>query len=67
MFYEERVKKIDSNYSLIKLFDKDTLLLNIYIFWSIEHFVSMYYIWRFEALTRWVDDLTNLNLFIERV
>ena len=29
MLYEERVKKIDSNYSLIKLFDKDTLFLNI--------------------------------------
>ena len=35
----------------------------------------MYYIWRLEALTRlkqnlrkqWVDDLPNLNLFIERV
>ena len=40
-----------------------------------EHFVSMYHIWRLEALTRlkenlrkkWVDDLPNLNLFIERV
>ena len=35
----------------------------------------MYHIWRLEALTRlkenlrkkWVDDLPNLNLFIERV
>ena len=75
MLYEERVKKIDSNYSLIKLFDKDTLFLNIYFFWCIQHFVSMYHIWRFEALARlkenlrkkWVDDLPNLNLFIERL
>ena len=75
MLYEERVRKIDSNYSLIKLFDKDTLFLNIYFFWCIEHFFSMYYIWQLESLTRlkenlrkkWVDDLLNLNLFIERV
>ena len=75
MLYEERVKKVDSNYSLIKLFDKDTLFLNIYFFWCIKHFFSMYYIWQLESLTRlkenlrkkWVDDLLNLNLFIERV
>ena len=44
-------------------------------FWCIEHFVSMYHIWRLKVLTRlkenlrkkWVDDLPNLNLFIERV
>ena len=42
-------------------------------FWCIEHFVSMYHIWRLEALTRlkenlrkkWVDDLPNLNLLKE--
>ena len=75
MLYEDRVKKIDSNYSLIKLFDKETLFLNIYLFWCIEHSVSMYHIWRLEALTRLkenlrkkqVDDLPNLNLFIERL
>ena len=75
MLYEERVRKIDSNYSLIKLFDKDALFLNIYFFLCIKHFVFMYYIWRLEALTRlkqnlrkqWEDDLPNLNLFIERV
>ena len=75
MLYEERVKKIDSNYSLIKLFDKDTLFLNVYFFWCIKHFVSMYHIWRLKVLTRlkenlrkkWVDDLPNLNLFIERL
>ena len=58
---------------MIKLFDKDTLLL--YFFWCIGHFVSMYHIWQLEALTRlkenlrnkWVDDLPNLNLLIERV
>ena len=75
MLYEERVKKIDQNYSLIKLSDKDTFLLNIYFFGCIDNFVSMYYIQRLEALTRlkenlrkkWVGDLPNLNLFIERV
>ena len=75
MLYEERVKKIDSNYSLIKLFDKDTLFLNIYFFGVSNIFVSMYYIWQLEALTRlkenlrkkWVDDLPNSNLFIEGV
>ena len=75
MLYEERVKKIDYNYSLIKLSDKDTFLLNIYFFGCIDNFVSMYYIQRLEALTRlkenlrkkWVGDLPNLNLFIERV
>ena len=75
MLYEERVQKIDSNYSLIKLFDKDTLFLNVYFFWCIQHFVSMYHIWWFKALARLkenlrkklVDDLPNLNLFIERL
>ena len=58
MLYEERVKKIDSNYPLIKLFDKDTLFLNIYFFfWCIEHFVSMDHIWRPEALTRLKENL----------
>ena len=60
---------------MINLSDKDTLFLNIYFFWCIEHFVSMYYIWRLEVLTRlkenlrkkWEDDLPYLNLFIERV
>ena len=32
MLYEERVKKIHSNYSLIKLFDTDTVFLNTYFF-----------------------------------
>lgn len=36
----------------MKLFDKDFLFLNIYYFWCIKHFVSMYHIWRLEALTR---------------
>ena len=58
MLYEERVKKIDSNYPLIKLFDKDTLFLNIYFFfWCIEHFVSMDHIWWPEALTRLKENL----------
>ena len=57
MLYEERVKKIDLNYSLNKLFEKDTLFLNIYFFWCIEHFVSIYYIWRLEALTRLKENL----------
>ena len=58
MLYEERVKKIDSNYPLIKLFDKDTLFLNIYFFfWCIEHFVSMDHIWQPEALTRLKENL----------
>ena len=59
MLYEERVKKIDSNYLLIKLFDKETLFLNIYFFWCIQHFVSVYHIWGFEALTKIKENLSK--------
>ena len=40
-----------------------------------HHFFPMYYIWKLTALTRlkrnikrkWVDDLPNANLFLERI
>ena len=75
MLYEERVREIDKNYSKIKLFDKDTLFLNIYYFWCFANYVLMYYIQHPRAITRleqnlrkkWVNDLPDINLFIELV
>ena len=59
----------------MKEFDKQTLFLNIYYLWCLHHFFSMYYIWKSTALTRleknvkrkWVADLPNVNLFLERI
>ena len=70
--YETFFKRIDKDYRKIKEFDKQTLFSNIYCFWCLHHFFSMYYIWKPTALTRlerekWVADLPNVNLFLERI
>ena len=73
--YEAFFKRIDKDYRKIKEFDKQTSFSNIYYLWCLHHFFSMYYIWKSTALTRlernikrkWVDDLPNFNLFLERI
>ena len=55
----------------MKELNKQTLFPNIYYLWCLQHFFSMYYIWKSTALTRlerkWTDDLPNVNLFLERM
>ena len=70
--YEYFFNRIDKDYRKIKEFDKQTLFSNIYYFWCLHHFFSMYHIWKPTALTRlerekWVTDLPNVNLFLERI
>ena len=70
--YEYFFNRIDKDYRKIKEFDKQTLFSNIYYFWCLHHFFSMCHIWKPTALTRlerekWVADLPNVNLFLERI
>ena len=73
MSYENRIRKIDHDYSKIKEFDKESLFSNIYHFWGFTNYLSMYYIWRITASSRlkmnlkkkWISDLPNVNLLIE--
>ena len=50
--YEVFFKRIDKDYRIIKEFDKQTFFSNIYFFWSLHHFFSMYYNWKETAFTR---------------
>ena len=73
--YEAFFKRIDKDYRKMKEFDKQTLFLNIYYFWYLHQFFSLYHICKSTALTRlernikrkWVDELPNVNLFLERL
>ena len=44
--YKVFFKKIDKDSGKIKELDKQTLFLNIYYFWCLYHFFSLYYIWK---------------------
>ena len=73
--YEVFFKRINKDYRKIKEFHKQTLFSNIYYFWCLHHFFSMYYIWKETALTRlernikrkWAADLPNVKLFLEKI
>ena len=73
--YEAFFKRIDKDYRKMKEFDKQTLFLNIYYFWYLHQFFSLYLICKSTALTRlernikrkWVDDLSNVDFFLERI
>ena len=73
MSYEFTICQIDNGYQKITDFDNDTLFENIYTYWCLTNYMSMYYIWRYTALDRlrsnlkrkWPKDFTNVNLFIE--
>ena len=50
--YEYFFKRINKDYRKIKEFDKQILFSNIYYFWCLHHFFSVYHIWKPTALTR---------------
>ena len=58
---------------VVKRFDNDTLFKNIYTYWCLTNYMSMYYICRYTALNRlrsnlkrkWPKDFTKVNLFID--
>ena len=74
-YYEFTISQIDYGIQEISEFDNETLFMNIYHFWCFSKYLSPYFIWGDEALTRlkrnikskWSSDFTNVNLFIELI
>ena len=74
-YYEFTIRQIDYGKQEISEFDDETLFMNIYHFWCFSKYLSPYFIWGDETLTRlkrnirrkWTTDFTNVNLFIELI
>ena len=74
-YYEFTISQIDYGIQEISEFDDETLFMNIYHFWCFSKYLSPYFIWGDEALTKlkrnikrkWSSDFTNVNLFIELI
>ena len=72
--FEYVIFKIDQNKQSIASFDSDTLFMNIYLFYCFSRYLSPYYTWEKEALSRlkqniiikWpANDFCNVYLFTE--